>query len=415
MSTIILPHRWTAQPQYPVEIDWGHPAAQNAVIWTPWSPSILYGNRIVYGTEASIAGMSPTKAGVGRRWSRVGNAGVSFGVKQIITQNTGMTALVVAAPVNAAAMKCAFSQRIGSGAFTQTDVVFNASDDALTASAGAFTLLNYHNGNAVVRATGQTDGAIHSWVASNSTTAGYLYRDGVPQTLGTNSRSSTLVNTSQELRIGNLAADSSANYAHDDPLLLVVIWDRQLPQELARELSANPWQIFRPITKRIYVGVSSANTYTLTAAQGSFTETGSAATLAFNRALTAAKGTFTLTGRDATFPRSRVFTADKGTFNLTGNAVSFQYGSTYALTAEKGAFSLTGNTATFPRSRVFAADSGSIVLTGNAVNLNYSGAADYSLPCNTGSFALTGNAIAASKTVQEGKRLKFWTGIEWKA
>jgi Zn-dependent protease with chaperone function len=87
--------------------------------------------------------------------------------------------------------------------------------------------------------------------------------------------------------------------------------------------------------------------YTLTAAQGSFTLTGQAATLSRTRALAASQGSFALTGQAATLKRALNVAAAQGSFPFTGQAVNFNLG--HAVVAGQGSFTLSGQTATFRR------------------------------------------------------------------
>lgn len=373
MSTIILPHRWTTQPKYPVAID---PLYAPVFAWHGGNRSFdsvtrtaaaLYGGSAAWGyggagVAAELGGNTSNRVQV----PSVTSPGSNF-IAIVQFQNTSATTDGILL-----AGKTLYSNPNGFMFESKT----NANTIEINGGDGTtFPTLATPTG------LGSLDGKVRTVVVQYVGTKVYAWMDGLYLGMATVAAAGTWPSG---IGIGNYAGTGVGNNPARKFFMAAVVLNGD-PQSLSR----NPWQIFRPITKRIYVGVSSANTYTLTAAQGSFTETGNAATLALNRAVTAAKGAFTLTGQDATFPRSRVFTADKGTFNLTGNAASFQYGSTYALTAERGAFSLTGNTATFPRSRVFAVDSGSIVLTGNAADFAYV-QGQRTLAASGGTFALTG-------------------------
>jgi hypothetical protein len=253
MASIIVPgFRNTPIPDL-YELDRSHPAFDQAYVWVAANPNRIIGTREIAGADSSLSGSANTALGVGRKWSRISNAGVDFGTAQVITQNTGMTVLVVAAPVASATnMKTAISQRLAGGAFTQSDLIFNANTDALAASSGTVTLVTYHSSSRTVQATSQLDGLPHTWVASNSTTQGYIFRDGVAQALSVNVRSSTLLDASQKLRVGNLANDASTSYAMDDPLMMAVFWNKQLPSGLAQDLSRNPWQLFKKQNAKFY-------------------------------------------------------------------------------------------------------------------------------------------------------------------
>lgn len=235
------------QPQIGVGLDQANPLTQGAYAWLPSSPLVLFGKRTVVAATENAYNSSPVgDVGVGRKWSRSANAGVDFGLNQIITQNSGVSVLVVAAPTAAASMKVPFSQRIGSGNYTQTDFVFNAATiDSLGASAGNLALTTYHAGSGGLLAAGQVDGKTHYWVAGNGPSTGYLIRDGVEQTLSTSTRMSTFTGATQKLRIGNMADDATTTYPCDDPVYLVVVWDRLLSKADAKAVSANPWQLFR--------------------------------------------------------------------------------------------------------------------------------------------------------------------------
>lgn len=251
MSIAQLP--WTQQPQQHTPAAVGD-LMRGAYIWSPHNPLELYGERTIQALIERSLNDAPTgDEGVARRWSRVADAGIDFGASQLISQNNGVTVLVVAAPVASANMKVPFSQRIGSGSYTQTDFVFNAATiDSLGASAGNLALTTYHAGSGGVMAAGQVDGKTHCWVAGNGPLNGFIFRDGVKQALTTSIRTSTFTSLLQKLRIGNIADNTTTTYPCDDPVFLVVIWDRLLSEEDAQAVSANPWQVFNPLPRRIF-------------------------------------------------------------------------------------------------------------------------------------------------------------------
>lgn len=92
--------------------------------------------------------------------------------------------------------------------------------------------------------------------------------------------------------------------------------------------------------------------YTLTATGGSFTISGTAASLEYGRLLTAAAGSYAITGTDATLTYGQVgaytLAADAGSYAITGTAATLTYAplNNYTLTADPGAFSIDGIAAT---------------------------------------------------------------------
>lgn len=89
--------------------------------------------------------------------------------------------------------------------------------------------------------------------------------------------------------------------------------------------------------------------YTLTAAQGTYAQTGVAAALRVIRRLTAAQGTYALTGVAAGLNRSaRTIVAATGSYTLTGKDARLSRPITH-LAADKGTYVLTGNNVLFTR------------------------------------------------------------------
>lgn len=234
---------------------------RGASVWGPQNPFQLTGARVLQASAERSYGGSPVgDGGIGRKWSRVANAGVDFATAQVITQNSGVTILVVAAPTPGASMKVPFSQRIASGNYTQTDLVFNsATIDSLGAASGNLALTTYHAGSAGVLAAGQVDGKMHCWVAANGPSNGYIFRDGSKQSLSTSTRTSTFTAGTQKLRVGNMADDASTSYACDDPIYLLIVFDRLLPEALAQLLSENAQRAIAPRRRFTFVDTGGAS------------------------------------------------------------------------------------------------------------------------------------------------------------
>jgi hypothetical protein len=136
----------------------------------------------------------------------------------------------------------------------------------------------------------------------------------------------------------------------------------------------------------------------LTAGAGSFALTGDSATLSVGRRLTTGAGTFTLAGAAASLSIQRRLPAAAGSFALTGQPASMHVGR--VLSAGAGAFTLTGQPAALSIQRRLTAGAGVFTLTGMAATLTATGKASYMLAAGAGSFVLTG--CAASLVVARG-------------
>jgi hypothetical protein len=198
-----------------------------------------------------------------------------------------------------------------------------------------------------------------------------IWVNGVRYNTGTTDIGAITLNTTD---VGVLSRATPTQHLNGR-LYLGGIYDRALTGREIQELSANPWQIFEPEPIQIYWAAAAGGaTYTLTAAQGSFSLSGQASTLQAARLLTAAQGSFTLTGQAATLKAARLLTAAQGSYTLTGQDATLTYtgAATYTLVAAQGSFALTGQAATLKASRVLSSAFGSFALTGHPASFSVS-------------------------------------------
>ena len=139
--------------------------------------------------------------------------------------------------------------------------------------------------------------------------------------------------------------------------------------------------------------------YTLTANTGSYSLSGTDISLSVSRLLSADSGAFVLTGTAAALLASRSISVESGSYTLNGTSISLAL--SRALTAASGTYSLSGTDAVLTVSRVLTAVSGSYALTGTDVTLTYTPAGSYTLTAESGSYALSGSdvALTASRVV----------------
>jgi len=137
-----------------------------------------------------------------------------------------------------------------------------------------------------------------------------------------------------------------------------------------------------------HVGAGAVNVYTLAADPGSYTVTGTAATLSTTRLLVADAGSVAVTGTDAALVVGRVVVADAGSVAIFGTDAGLL--ATRLLVADAGAVNIVGTAATLAVGRTLVADAGSVVVTGTAADLIFAQGA--TLTADAGSYAITGTA-----------------------
>lgn len=129
-------------------------------------------------------------------------------------------------------------------------------------------------------------------------------------------------------------------------------------------------------------------TYTLTAEAGSFSISGTDASLLVGRSIEAAAGSYSITGTDAGLLKGYSLNAEAGSYSVTGTDAALSYGR--ALAAEAGSFSLSGTDASLLHGRYLSAEAGSYSLTGTDATLTYTPVGGYVLTAEPGSFSVSG-------------------------
>ena len=151
------------------------------------------------------------------------------------------------------------------------------------------------------------------------------------------------------------------------------VFDKVLTPNQIAYLNINPYALIADPYQIETLGfVAAGGAYTLACASGSFTETGTAATLLKGSKIDIETGSFIETGTAANLLRGYVVSADGGSFALTGANAGLLKGS--ILGVESGTYVLTGQDATFGRTYIINPEAGVYVLTGFDAALNYSGA-----------------------------------------
>lgn len=139
--------------------------------------------------------------------------------------------------------------------------------------------------------------------------------------------------------------------------------------------------------------------YKVIAAAASFSFTGQAATLKIGRRLDAAAASFAFTGTASTLKVGYKVAADAASFAFTGTAASFSR--TYQVAAGSGSFSFSGQSATLKVGYKLSAVAGSFTWSGTDATLTLTPVGTKSIVADSGSFSFSGTA----STLKVNRRL----------
>jgi len=134
----------------------------------------------------------------------------------------------------------------------------------------------------------------------------------------------------------------------------------------------------------VIVSAAAGGAYTLTAEGGTYTESGTAASLEHRRTLSAESGSYSEAGTAADLEYGRKIAADPAAYLYTGQAASLEHDR--KLAAEAGVYVEAGQDASLEHGRVVAAEAGSYAESGQDASLEYG----RKLSAESGTFIETG-------------------------
>ena len=261
-------------------------------------------------------------------------------------------------------------------------------------------------GSSIFSATGKPLSLILTFDGFTYSPGGTAYVDGVPVGTYSNADGTPATDAGATAWIGR-RYDGATQL--DGRIYYLAIVDGQLNAAEASRIYREKWTLHAP--RPIWVPVSTANAYTLTAGQGSYTSTGQSAGLIAARTISAAQGSYALTGQDAGLYFGHLLTAAQGSYSLSaGQSVSLL--AARLLGAAQGSYSLTGQDAALTTARLLAAGQGSYTLSGQDVTLTYTPAGSYSLTASAGTYGLTGQSagLIVSRLLGAAQGLYSLTG-----
>ena len=240
-AVVGLKNVWTQQPQVPVEIDWSNPITRGlfAAIHPSIKTNLVDGSALLYGPATQFGVGQIGKCLIASDGSQ---SGVYFTSPKLTASMSEMTMLSVIELTGTPGATRRQFQTIGDAwnpPYENNSVEFS-SDPQLTLN---FNLL--YGQYPVPINKPQTIAAVFRGASGAAT-----YIDGKANAV---SALTNTINTQGRAGWLNYAYNTAADRAPPVKGYLGLFWDRQLYDAEAKSITANPWQIFRPLTKQVWV------------------------------------------------------------------------------------------------------------------------------------------------------------------
>lgn len=423
MSGLILPNKWTRQPQTPVEIDWSNPITRGISI-------------------ASIPGSGARNlANPNESFSPNFDSGIGGNGRAIVTSTTKSYSLPNS-PNNRANEFTAIVLCNATATLGQFRTPFTKDwNSGSGPSYVAFAIEYNQNGAGQNVLT-----AFTSTSANYSRTLNYTIPDARTPHLSGILRTASSVSA---IFNGNIVATntgiSAVNYSGsgandvwinstynkgDFNVYLALYWSRALSNVEIKALSDNPWQIFKSQSRRIWVGAAGGTNTAVNPGTGSIAITGYAPSIAqtANQAVAPDVGNIVITGYAPTISQPQAVNPGVGSLTITGYAPTVTqnvdvpvnpgvgtiaitgYAPTVAQTANQsvlpatGTIAITGYSPTVSQSanQAVTPDVGTITITGYAPTVQQAPASQNITP-DVGTITITGYA----PTVEQSSPLRL--------
>ena len=304
---LILKRKRTRQPQVAVGVDWDNQITRglvNAVNFALGVPQQIAG--------AGLVGNGTTSAAVTAGGTAVTNNGEKV--------SSGTASNYFDLPV----LTSAFTLLYVGGRFS-TPAASNASVAVSTRQSSESAGLELDLGN------GYADPNLLYFYPTVSATGAKVFVNGVP-TVGTNPSNLTVINgvvyniaaSFESHAVGSghtllAKASGTGDFAWDTFCLLYAVWNRQLSDAEHASVSANPWQLFAPLSRRVWVP-ETAGGGSVASAAGVGAASGVGAATAASAASAAGAGAAAATG--AARAASAASAAGIGAASATGAATA---------------------------------------------------------------------------------------------
>ena len=401
---LLRPSVWTQQPQQACEIDWSNPITRGLVVAISGANPRLNSALNKPASFVGTPGSALTIDGRSTEFTRSSTQGISVGTSAAFNP-AAITLLSIYTPKSLAtgSAHMLFSRDDNSlGRAFSLDLHWNSGYGVRYYVAGGGSV----GTNELRQGASAVVGKRYVVVARQTGSAAALFVDGALV-------SSSAAFTAKPLATGDtrigIRTYSGSNEAADGFIPLSLMWSRALSDSEIRSISANPWQIFNPIQRRIFAEVSAGGggvtitanigqatasglTATLTqastliATQGTATASGLSATLAQAFTLSANRGTATASGAHATIAQAATISANLGTATASGFAADVQSAGNVTISANIGIATASGRQANIGDSVTVSASRGTATAAGYTAAIEIA----FTLAANRGTAQATG-------------------------
>lgn len=257
MSALVLATQRTAQPQGAAPIDWGNPLSRGLVLDAGAHSALrdLVSNRPPSWT-AGTPEYAVNKYG---RALNFASDVASFGDVELFPSTTA-TWLIVDKPVNLTQAAGLVNKRLSASSQHAYSIGYNYNSSSelcvdLGGVGGSSVAISYRfaltkfstNGNIIV---------VVIDVAAGAGQKVRLYVNGVEETsrvVGADNALSSITNTTAPVELGRV---NNGTIYYTGHINRVAAWSRALSPQEAASVSANQWQLFKPVERRIWVPAS---------------------------------------------------------------------------------------------------------------------------------------------------------------
>ena len=246
---LIVKRPWTSQPQVAERVNRENPFADRLIVASSPGRSgynAVDGRRLIVTTQTAP---SPTLRGIALDQSAGANA--AYFPVVLPAGSTAYTLLTIAA--NVSEVRSAFALMIGDGVANGSAQIRLGLNTSATgdADAGRIALVEYGGGiyKAQLATTAATyvDGNLHVYGAVRNGADVSMWFDGAK--VASNSAASGSVTPEQRIYVSGSGHASTASV---NKQVLALVWLRALSATEMAAVSANPWQLFAPLPRRIW-------------------------------------------------------------------------------------------------------------------------------------------------------------------